>query len=122
MPRPSTCSRSTWPTQPRPGSTSDDAERALALYEAGVVAAGLEGSNEQQRKAKLAIALACDADYRTLRDAVINSGAALPMLTLRPPLLVSVAASCTSRSPWPSRTAFWKEPLHDSAHRWWRRR
>jgi hypothetical protein len=50
----------------------DDAERALALYEAGVVAAGLEGSNEQQRKANLTIALACDADYRTLRDAVIE--------------------------------------------------
>jgi hypothetical protein len=46
----------------------DDAERQLALFEAGVVAAGLEGSNEQQRKANLTIALACDAEYRLLRD------------------------------------------------------
>jgi hypothetical protein len=50
----------------------DDAERALALYEAGVVAAGLDGSNEQQRKANLTIQLACDADYRTLRDAAVE--------------------------------------------------
>jgi hypothetical protein len=47
----------------------DRAERAVALFEAARLVAGVDGSNEQTRKANLAIALEADTDYRVLRDA-----------------------------------------------------
>jgi hypothetical protein len=56
----------------RAGLELDVADRAVTPFEAARLIAGIDGSNEQTRKANLAIALEADDDYRVLRDAAVE--------------------------------------------------
>jgi hypothetical protein len=51
----------------------DDAERQISLFEAARLAQGVDGSNEQARKANLLIALESDATYGALRDVAASA-------------------------------------------------
>jgi hypothetical protein len=49
----------------------DAADRAVSLFEAARLVAGVDGSNEAARRASLLVALEADTDYRALRDAAV---------------------------------------------------